>query len=701
MNKFLRLTAASFLMLSILMSASMVSAAGGAVLISSETITRGVKLEQWTYPTSAGTARVSVIEVDLKDRYIDVDAIYGKDGKTGSKQTTLNMAKEAGAVAAINGDFFTLTAEGAPFGITVKSGEMINSPGYISSKNALILDDSGVPFIERVNFSAQVVASNGSLFQLFGLNKTQYNAGYAGYTGKSHYDRLHMYDSRWNPGSWVGNSLGAPYTVVVVKNDVVASILENQTVQQIPSDTYLLLAHGAAEAWVNQNIHVGDTLRVNMTLSPGIKMNAAVDGSTMLLKNGQKTPITYEIKGNVARTAVGYSFDKRFLYMVSVEKSGSSVGMTLDQLSSFLLYKGLCDAVNLDGGGSTTMIARNLGKFTYKNAVTPQYGAQRAVPNGLAVFTKAPEGELKNVSISVPGNILAGETVTAKIDSAYDEYYNPVPTSSLAVDWDKTNGVKITELVDGFNFVFDSPGNYRLDYEVENLNKSVDVHVAGRSDIVKLELDHGFVQIHPGETVNLKATMTFKNGTKRTVPGDLLYWRLEGVNGNITNNGTLTADAVSTGTLFVEYDGFISATPVTIEEVEVPVEPSEPESIQLKFFIGKNEAMINETPRTIAQAPQVVNGRTYLPLRAYAELLGAYVEWNMKEQKVEIKYNGQVLNFWIGKPELTVDGEKSTIDAPPFVAAGSTMVPLRAAGEAFGMYIDYRKGVQSITVTSR
>ncbi len=60
-------------------------AAGGAAVLSTETLTRGVKLEKWVYPTSAGTAKISVIEVDLKDPYVVVDTVFGKDGKTGAK----------------------------------------------------------------------------------------------------------------------------------------------------------------------------------------------------------------------------------------------------------------------------------------------------------------------------------------------------------------------------------------------------------------------------------------------------------------------------------------------------------------------------------------------------------------------------------------------------------------------------------------
>ena len=589
---------------------------------------------------------------------------------------------------------------------------MINSPGYISPKNALVIDRDKIPYIERVDFNAQVVASDGTLFQLFGINKTQYNAGYAGHTGNSHHNRLHMYDSNWNPAKWVGDSLGASYTTVVVKNDRVTEILRNQKVSQIPSDTYVLLAHGAAEAWVNQHVRVGDTLRINISISPNRDIFSAVDGSTMLLRNGQKTPISYEIKGNVARTAVGHSFDKRYLYLVAVEKSGSSIGMTLSQLQDFLMFKGLCDAVNLDGGGSTTMVSRALGTFSYKNAVTPQYGTQRAVPNGLAVFSTAPKGTVKHVQISMPKGILAGETVKAKIDSAYDEYFNPVSVNSLSIQWEEVDGVQISGGNGEYSFTFAEPGDYNLSYEVKGMGtKSIRVHVAGREDIARIDVNPALVQMQPGETATFKATIILKDGTSKTPSSRLLTWALEdGLEGNVSRDGMLTAGEASTGTLIVGYDGFRAKVPVTIADIVQPEEPSEPAEpsepskpapVQLKFIIGKSEVLVNEKPKALAQPPQIVNGRTYLPLRAYAELLGAYVEWNMKEQKVEIKYGGQELHFWIGKPEMTIDGVKGTIDAPPFIANGSTMVPLRAAGESFGMYIDYRKGIQSITVTAK
>lgn len=695
MKKFLPRTVVSLAMLLMVFLPSGVAWADGGQLVSTEMITQGAKLEHWTWTTSAGSSKITVIEVDLQDPYIKVNAIYGRDGLTGNKQSIMNMAKEAGAVAAINGDFFTMNLEGAPFGVTINNGEMITSPGHISPKNAFAIDASGNPYVGRIDFDGTVTGGDGVPYTLYGINKTMYSGG------QSHYDKIQMYTSRWNAAKWPGDSLKASYTTVVVKNDVVTSILKNQGPGQIPGDTYVLLAHGDAADFVSQHIHVGETISVDWRMIPSRDYFSAVDGQSLLLQNGQKTPISYEVKGNTARTAVGHSADKRYMYMVTVEKSTSSVGMGLSQLTGFLLHIGVSDAVNLDGGGSTTMVTRKLGTTEMAEAVKPAQGVERSVTNGFGVFTTAPQGTLKNVELSaIPKGILAGETVTVKVTKAYDEYFNPVKNPTI--EWKETQGVQISQANGVSSLTFTEPGDYLLSANISYLTKSLAVHVNGKEDISKLVLDKTSLTMAPGKTVTLKATVTFKDGTKKEVPASLLDWKLEGAYGNITGEGVFTAGAASSGTLTVGYDGFNTSIPVkiTVSGSETP-DPSQPAATQVKFFIGKKEVQVGYTTKQIPQAPQVVNGRTYLPLRAYSELLGGYVEWIISEQKIRIRYGGHDLKFWIGKNYMYIDGVKQTIDAPPFLSQGNTMVPLRAVGESFGMYIDYRQGVQSITVTPK
>jgi exopolysaccharide biosynthesis protein len=84
------------------------------------------------------------------------------------------------------------------------------------------------------------------------------------------------------------------------------------------------------------------------------------------------------------RTAVGLSKDGKTLYLVVADGRRSGVpGMTLAELASFFTEKlGACSAINLDGGGSTTMTIN--GKIVNR----PSDGVERPVGNHLAVILR-------------------------------------------------------------------------------------------------------------------------------------------------------------------------------------------------------------------------------------------------------------------------------------------------------------------------
>ena len=61
-------------------------------------------------------------------------------------------------------------------------------------------------------------------------------------------------------------------------------------------------------------------------------------------------------------------------------------GMTYAELARLLLDLGVHDGVNLDGGGSSTLVVRDPGQptVTVKNMLPTD--AQRAIPNGIGIF---------------------------------------------------------------------------------------------------------------------------------------------------------------------------------------------------------------------------------------------------------------------------------------------------------------------------
>ena len=61
------------------------------------------------------------------------------------------------------------------------------------------------------------------------------------------------------------------------------------------------------------------------------------------------------IGGRNPRTAIGYTKDNDLILIAVDGREGSSIGLTLTELASFMKSLGCTNAINLDGGGSTVM----------------------------------------------------------------------------------------------------------------------------------------------------------------------------------------------------------------------------------------------------------------------------------------------------------------------------------------------------------
>ncbi len=819
-------------------------------LQSTSWVTSGAKLDSWECQTTSGKVEINIVKVDLQNPYIKVGAIYGDNGMTGDKQRVIDMAKEAGAVAAINGDFFTLKAEGAAFGVTIKDGRVINSPGYIAAKNAFILNQENIPSISRIDFDAFVTAQDGSTFRIYGLNKTQYSVGYRQFSGNSHINRLQMYDDKWNMENWVGDSLDS-YTIVIVENGIVSEILDNTKIDAIPSGAYLLLGNGEAANYIKTHIHQYDQINVEFTYNPDSFIETAIDGSTLLVENGQKAKITYEIKGNHARTAIGYSQDNRYIYLISVEKSNSSVGMTLDELSSFLVSLEIWKAVNLDGGGSTTLVSRPLGQTELVNVTTPQYGLAREVPNGLAIYSTAPKGKLVSMDIILPKGVLLNEVITIDNIKAYDNYYNPVLRENIDINWSNTQGV----IYEDNKLIFKKPGVYNLRATAETISKNYQVKVYERKDVKGIEIEQsGVIKVHEGNTFTPSVKMSFTDDTSRRIDNSLLDWQLIGIDGSISTDGVIVANNSSIGMVIVSYQGFSTSAPIIVgtsdegrlidsfnnrgdyqltgltgkeastftimndidrmsgvfnynfgigNEMRIAYinygtlgkyiigEPAEleldingdnsghwlratlrdandkiyyldlarkvdwigwksvsvklpsylaypislesisvvhledvkdktaisgqlsfadmkiydwnqlsikDESSSIVFTVNKKEVIVDSESIALDQAPVIINGRTYIPIRHAAELLGGEVQWFNEEKKVQILKDNKIYNLWINEPYINENGLRKELDSKPFITNGRTMLPIRALSESFGMYVIYDSKTKTISI---
>jgi len=102
----------------------------------------------------------------------------------------------------------------------------------------------------------------------------------------------------------------------------------------------------------------------------------------------------------------------------------------------------------------------------------------------------------------------------------------------------------------------------------------------------------------------------------------------------------------------------------------------------------------------LTAAPANIKGSMMLPFRGIAEQgFGAEVEW-IAETKTVIMILGQIrVELVIGSTTALVNGKEVTMTAPAQVVGGSTFVPLRFVGEAFGAEVLYNAQDRSVDIT--
>nr|WP_161947697.1 TonB-dependent receptor [Rufibacter ruber] len=118
----------------------------------------------------------------------------------------------------------------------------------------------------------------------------------------------------------------------------------------------------------------------------------AIGGAPVLVQNGVKNitdaaeMIVVDNTSRRARTAIGYTATKKMIMLV-VEGGNPEVsaGVTLSELADIMVSLGAVEALNLDGGGSSTMVVK--GQLT----IQPSDGTERAMPTSLILKQRAPE----------------------------------------------------------------------------------------------------------------------------------------------------------------------------------------------------------------------------------------------------------------------------------------------------------------------
>lgn len=552
---------AAILVLSLLMPCAAPAAVQDNRVLESGPVSAGLVLEKHMVAVNGGRVLVYVLKADLSNPYLKINTLVGSDGTLNKNSRVTDMAVNAGAVAAVNADFFQMMESGRPIGMTYKDGQMVTSPPLRDDMYGWAITKNGVPLIDIFNFSGKVTAKNGKTFPLSGINKPSY---FQSGEKNSHENSILLYNRSWGQisrGRIDGND---QVTEVFVNNGAVAEILVNQPGKAIPGNGFVLAGRGIGAEYIKTNVKVGEKITVYYSVLPdGNNIWAGTGGWSLLVKDGRATGnFPSDINGLNARTAIGYSKDKKTLYLVTVERSSGSRGVTMTELAEYMAGLGVERALNLDGGGSTTLAVRPLGEEKPVLVNIPQRDVQRFVPTALGFFTAAPRGKLFGLAIKAPDKVFPGDSVTLAANG-YDSYFNPYTVTQGSVSWKVSSGPGafaknvFTARDSGTSVVLASLGAVQA---------TRTIRVMGAEDLKKIIVEPSSVVVKPGKTFDLKVSAVALDGTVYSLtPNNYTVSVVPGLGS--FENGTFKASGTpAAGEIKVSFGYMSVAVPVTVKD---------------------------------------------------------------------------------------------------------------------------------------
>ena len=125
-------------------------------------------------------------------------------------------------------------------------------------------------------------------------------------------------------------------------------------------------------------------------------------------------------------------------------------------------------------------------------------------------------------------------------------------------------------------------------------------------------------------------------------------------------------------------------------------------ALLINLGIGTKKASINGVIHTLDAEPFInpEAGRTLVPLRFIGEALGADVDWDPENQRVNIKQGEKEINLTIDSLDVYINGNPQIIDcAPVIMPPGRTFVPLRFISETLEAEVVYDPETGQILIT--
>lgn len=386
--------------------------------------------------------QINVLEIELNQPPIVIEAEKGKD-KLFAGETVASIAERETSdkhivVGAVNADFWGKNY--IAIGFFVDDDTIYKNPH--PNRACFFMDCDGKPYIDYMQFELSI-ASDEYTMQIDTINADSLEEGDAILFTPRGFTSTPADKQRFEVVLKQISEKFIPNQECMVK---VIEVKENSSGTPINDGTFVLSVSEKKIAEIKKVLN-----KKELVLKPSVKnfqkpIALAVGGGPMLIKDGKiNIPNDREeIRKNFVtdlhpRTALGFNLEKNKLWLFTVDgrQPSLSIGMDLYTVAEYLQKLGATEAMNLDGGGSTTMWVRGNVVNSPSDATGP-----RTVTNALLVVSAAAKGGLSAIEIE-PSQCVLPENGEIKFNIfGYDEYMNPVDTDSNFVSFSISPNLK-------------------------------------------------------------------------------------------------------------------------------------------------------------------------------------------------------------------------------------------------------------------
>lgn len=522
--------------------------------------------------------------VDLNDPYTTMDVGYptpmNKLLQT-TKQANNYTAPGQQVAGAINGSFFWSSDQYyLPMYLISYRDRLINagiissgSDQYVNKPYAFGIDKSGKGKIDDYNLDL-TFSHDGQTFPITSTDKARTNDNLILYTPLFPYNTtktnelgIELVISNVEGGTDLqfGKELTGTVTKVRKRLDPTESV--------IPKDGFVLSAHGEAMQIV-KDIQVGEKVSFKADIDDKWK------GSSFMLTSGPHLVMDGKVNLGIDATsdrareraprtaiAVDKTGTKAFMVTVDGRQNGYSKGMSMKEFAEYLVSIGADRALNLDGGGSTTMGVRKPGDFNVSLYNKPSDGRERAVSTTLFAISTAPKGTPATIGaqLTKPGIYLKGTKGSVTVNGIMDNHYNPVDMN--ATDIKISSPQALITGVNGLNFTANQAGSGVIQLQTGQLTSTLPFEVVDK--VAKLTPNQTTVQLPTNGKSTLSVTATDAKNRPIQFDSNLVKWSVTPNVGSVNAKGEFTAGTqAGKGTITATLANQSINIPVTVTEVQ-------------------------------------------------------------------------------------------------------------------------------------